>query len=203
MPNAIQLTFLEKVVAAAGVARGTFYLYFASKEDLFRALAVEVATEMTALAGEFPPFADGPEGRAAIRDWLVRFTELYDRAGPVIRTWTEAEISDSEAQAQQARAEMASAEAEVSDRLAAAEDVLAGLQEQERQRLLDGVTIQETHFYRNGAQIDALRLHLLPDLMRRAEAESRPLRIWSAGCSTGEEPYTLAMLALEVRAALR
>lgn len=73
----------------------------------------------------------------------------------------------------------------------------------ERQRLLDGVTIQETHFYRNGAQIESLRLHLLPDLMRRCAAEGRPLRIWSAGCSTGEEPYTLAMLALEVRAALR
>ena len=68
---------------------------------------------------------------------------------------------------------------------------------EERQRLLDGVTIQETHFYRNGAQIDALRQHLLPDLLHRAAAEGRPLRIWSAGCSTGEEPYTLAMLALE------
>src|SRR6478735_4956636 len=73
----------------------------------------------------------------------------------------------------------------------------------ERQRLLDGVTIQETHFYRNGAQVESLRLHLLPDLMRRAAAENRVLRIWSAGCSTGEEPYTLAMLALEVRANLR
>jgi cell wall-associated NlpC family hydrolase len=49
---------------------------------------------------------------------------------------TEAEISDSEAQAQQVRGEMASAEAEVSDRLAAAENVLADLQEEERQRLL-------------------------------------------------------------------
>ena len=87
---------VDDVVKAARTSHGTFYLYFTSKEDLFRALAVEVATEMTALAGEFPPFADGPEGRAAIREWLVRFTELYERAGPVIRTWTEAEISDSE-----------------------------------------------------------------------------------------------------------
>ena len=73
----------------------------------------------------------------------------------------------------------------------------------ERQRLLDAVTIQETHFFRDGAQIEALRKQVLPDLLRRAAADRRPMRIWSAGCSTGEEPYTIAMLALEVRAALR
>lgn len=68
----------------------------------------------------------------------------------------------------------------------------------ERQALLDGVTIQETHFYRNGAQMDALRTTLLPELLARASDESRDLRVWSAGCSTGEEPYTLSMLVHEV-----
>jgi chemotaxis protein methyltransferase CheR len=67
----------------------------------------------------------------------------------------------------------------------------------ERQRLLDAVTIQETYFFRNGPQMRALREQVLPDLVRRAAAERRELRIWSAGCSTGEEPYSLAMLALE------
>jgi len=79
-------------------------------------------------------------------------------------------------------------------------DAIDGLEE--RQRLLDLVTIQETHFHRNRPQIDALRRHVLPGLIQRATAEDRPLNIWSAGCSTGEEPYTLAMVALEVAQAL-
>ena len=78
--------------------------------------------------------------QAAVMDQLqqVQVDQLRGAQTSRLRlAQTEAEISDSEAQAQRARAEMASAEAEVSDRLAAAEDVLAGLQEQERQRLLE------------------------------------------------------------------
>ncbi|HEY5184965.1 MAG TPA: protein-glutamate O-methyltransferase CheR, partial [Actinomycetes bacterium] len=67
----------------------------------------------------------------------------------------------------------------------------------EQQRLLDAVTIQETHFHRARPQLDALRDQLLPPLLRRAAAENRDLVVWSAGCSTGEEPFNLAMLALE------
>jgi chemotaxis protein methyltransferase CheR len=68
----------------------------------------------------------------------------------------------------------------------------------ERQRLIDVVTIQETHFFRNPPQIRALRQHVLPELIRRSVALNRPLTIWSAGCSTGEEPYSLAMLVREL-----
>jgi chemotaxis protein methyltransferase CheR len=68
----------------------------------------------------------------------------------------------------------------------------------ERQELLDEVTIQETHFFRNPPQIRALRAHVLPELVRLAGGGSRRLRIWSAGCSTGEEPYTLAMILREL-----
>lgn len=68
----------------------------------------------------------------------------------------------------------------------------------ERQLLLDAVTIQETHFFRNLPQIEALRTAVLPELLARAQASGRPLTIWSAGCSTGEEPYTLAMVLLEL-----
>jgi len=70
--------------------------------------------------------------------------------------------------------------------------------ENERQTLLDAVTIQETHFFRNMPQIEALRRAVLPELVARARAAGRPLTIWSAGCSTGEEPYTLAMVLLEL-----
>ncbi|HEV2888988.1 MAG TPA: CheR family methyltransferase [Frankiaceae bacterium] len=69
----------------------------------------------------------------------------------------------------------------------------------EVQALLNAVTIQETHFFRNPPQFRALRQHVLPQLIKRAAANgSRRLRIWSAGCSTGEEPYSVAMLVREL-----
>jgi chemotaxis protein methyltransferase CheR len=68
----------------------------------------------------------------------------------------------------------------------------------ERQHLVDSVTIQETHFFRNPPQIRALRQHVLPELIRRSIANDKRLTIWSAGCSTGEEPYSIAMLVREL-----
>lgn len=75
--------------------------------------------------------------------------------------------------------------------------LLAGGDDKERQALLDEVTIPETHFFRNPPQIRALRKYVLPEMLKLATATKR-LRIWSAGCSTGEEPYTLAMLVREL-----
>lgn len=74
--------------------------------------------------------------------------------------------------------------------------------EHERHCLLDAVTVRETSFFRNGPQMEALRRHLLPDLLRETSGRDRPLTIWSAGCSTGEEAYTLGMLLLELAPAL-
>ncbi|HTW19841.1 MAG TPA: CheR family methyltransferase [Mycobacteriales bacterium] len=68
---------------------------------------------------------------------------------------------------------------------------------QERQALLDEVTIPETHFFRNPPQVRALRTYVLPELLRQAAA-GRRLRIWSAGCSTGEEAYTIAIMIREL-----
>jgi chemotaxis protein methyltransferase CheR len=67
----------------------------------------------------------------------------------------------------------------------------------ERQALLDEVTIPETHFFRNPPQIRALRKYVLPEVLKLATSTKR-LRIWSAGCSTGEEAYTIAMLVREL-----
>jgi len=72
----------------------------------------------------------------------------------------------------------------------------------ERQRLLDLVTIQETHFFRIVPQMAALRDHVLPELVARSKLSGRPVTIWSAGCSTGEEAYTVAMLLSEAMARL-
>jgi len=94
---------------------------------------------------------------------------------------------------------MSRVEATGSSSVAAYLGLLAGPKgDAERQRLIDAVTIQETHFFRNPPQIRALRRHVLPELIRRSVAQDRPLTIWSAGCSTGEEPYSLAMLIREL-----
>jgi chemotaxis methyl-accepting protein methylase len=61
-------------------------------------------------------------------------------------------------------------------------------------QLLQRVTIKVSRFYRNRAVFDALGSVVLPELAR---ASAAPLRIWSAGCGFGEEPYTLAMLLEE------
>jgi chemotaxis protein methyltransferase CheR len=59
--------------------------------------------------------------------------------------------------------------------------------------LIGAITVGETYFFRNPAHFDALRQHILPDLIARHRGDRR-LRIWSAGCSTGEEPYSIAIL---------
>jgi chemotaxis protein methyltransferase CheR len=64
--------------------------------------------------------------------------------------------------------------------------------------LLNEITIGETCFFRSQAQLDALRQIIIPKVLEaKAAFPLRRLRIWSAGCSTGEEPYTLSMLLME------
>jgi AcrR family transcriptional regulator len=87
---------VDDIVKLAKTSHGTFYLYFSNKEELFRALAQEVAGEMISLADSLPPIDPGPEGRAELRAWLARFVEVYEHYGPIIRAWTEAEIGGSE-----------------------------------------------------------------------------------------------------------
>ena len=63
-------------------------------------------------------------------------------------------------------------------------------------RLIDEVTVQETAFVRDCDQLDAIDW---PGLWREARADgSETIRVWSAGCASGEEAYTLALLAAEV-----
>jgi AcrR family transcriptional regulator len=89
-------TRVDDVVKVAQTSHGTFYLYFSNKEELFRALAAEVAEEMQALAETMEPLGAGETGRARLQRWIRQFVELYRRHGPVIRAWTEAEIGGSE-----------------------------------------------------------------------------------------------------------
>ncbi|MDW8282708.1 MAG: CheR family methyltransferase [Myxococcales bacterium] len=68
----------------------------------------------------------------------------------------------------------------------------------ELEQLIEMLRIGETRFFRHPTQIDQLREVLLPAALQRAEAAQRPVRLWSAGCGTGEEAWTLAMLLSEL-----
>ncbi len=68
----------------------------------------------------------------------------------------------------------------------------------ELRALLPLVTVGKTEFFRDAVQFRALRDVVLPELYARARQEMRRLRIWSAGCATGEEAYSLAMAVAEM-----
>lgn len=64
--------------------------------------------------------------------------------------------------------------------------------------LINSITTNETYFFRYEAQFDIFLNVILPEIVKLKISENnRQLRIWSAGCSTGEEPYTIAMCVLE------
>jgi chemotaxis protein methyltransferase CheR len=67
--------------------------------------------------------------------------------------------------------------------------------------LLENLTINETSFFRNKPQLDLFHKVVLSELIERKEAANDfCIRLWSAGCSTGQEPYTLAMLVVDALA---
>ena len=82
------------------------------------------------------------------------------------------------------------------------EALIAGSdQNPEWQGLIETLTIHETYFFRDQAQMRLVRERALPEAIRAADARGdRSLRLWSAATATGEEAYTLAMLALEALA---
>ncbi len=68
----------------------------------------------------------------------------------------------------------------------------------ELRSLVGRLTVGETYFFRNRSQFALLRDHLLPELIQRRRGRRQRLRLWSAGCSTGEEAYSLAILLHEL-----
>jgi AcrR family transcriptional regulator len=84
---------VDDIVRVAKSSHGTFYLYFSSKEDLFEQLVEEVAGDVRVLVLEMPTVSATQKGRDDLRAWLDRFADLYEARGPVIRAWTEAELS--------------------------------------------------------------------------------------------------------------
>jgi AcrR family transcriptional regulator len=87
---------VDDIVKVAKTSHGTFYLYFANKEDLFRALLADVSDEMTQLSEQLPSIAPTKAGYDELRAWIGQFFDLYGRYYPVIRAWTESEVGESD-----------------------------------------------------------------------------------------------------------
>jgi chemotaxis protein methyltransferase CheR len=67
--------------------------------------------------------------------------------------------------------------------------------------LVENLTVNETSFFRNKPQLDLFQKNILEEILRRKqERRDWTLRFWSAGCSTGQEPYTLAMMVCDALA---
>jgi chemotaxis protein methyltransferase CheR len=72
---------------------------------------------------------------------------------------------------------------------------------QELSCLLENLTVNETSFFRHKAQLDLFQKHIFEDLLKQKQARrDYSIRVWSAGCSTGQEAYTLAMLVTDALA---
>lgn len=91
-----QAARVDDIVRAAQTSHGTFYLYFANKDDLFRVLAEDCVAAMEQLVDGLGPVEPGPKGRAVLRTWLSAYIATYRRYGPVIRAWSEAQVTHRE-----------------------------------------------------------------------------------------------------------
>ena len=86
------------------------------------------------------------------------------------------------------------------------QELLRALERSDRanlhEELMDRITTHETSFFRDQGPFRALQQHVLPELVRRP-GEDRLARVWCAACSTGQEPYSLAILLAETAPALK
>jgi len=87
---------VDDIVRTARTSHGTFYLYFANKEDLLRALAVDCADDLAKLADRIGPITPDDQGFGELRAFLAEFVATYRRYGPVIRAWMEDQVADAE-----------------------------------------------------------------------------------------------------------
>jgi AcrR family transcriptional regulator len=84
---------VDDIVKTAKTSHGTFYLYFANKEDLFKALAYDAMAQMEMLGASLGPITADEIGRQALRAWVADFVDIYAAHGTVIRAWTDREFA--------------------------------------------------------------------------------------------------------------
>jgi AcrR family transcriptional regulator len=87
-----QAVRVDDVVRRARTSHGTFYLYFANKDDLFRTLLLDALYDMETITDDFPIVTSNAAGRAALRRWIESFTDTYAAHATVIRVLSQADI---------------------------------------------------------------------------------------------------------------
>ncbi len=87
-----QAVRVDDVVRRAKTSHGTFYLYFANKDDLFKTLLRDALHEMEIITGDFPVVTRNEAGREALRAWIRRFCDTYTAHATVIRILSQADI---------------------------------------------------------------------------------------------------------------
>jgi AcrR family transcriptional regulator len=87
-----QAARVDDVVRRARTSHGTFYLYFANKDDLFKALLRDALHDMKIITDEFPVVTRNDAGRAALRGWVQKFCDTYAAHATVIRILSQAEL---------------------------------------------------------------------------------------------------------------
>ena len=90
--SGLQGARVEDIVRRAKTSHGTFYLYFANKDDLFRTLLQDALHDMANITDDFPIVTSNDAGRAALRRWVQSFCDTYAVHATVIRILSQAEI---------------------------------------------------------------------------------------------------------------
>ena len=85
---------IDPITKRAGCSRAAFYQYFSSKEDVFRQLAGQVVRALNAATEALEPLSPGEAGWLALRAWISRHSEIYDRYEPVFHAFPAASESD-------------------------------------------------------------------------------------------------------------
>ena len=94
---------IDRIAKQAGCSRVSFYQYFSSKEDVFRHLAGQVARQLQAATESLEPLTPDAAGWDAVRAWVGRHAEIYERYEPIFRAFESASETDEAVAAGSAR----------------------------------------------------------------------------------------------------
>jgi AcrR family transcriptional regulator len=83
---------VDDVVRRAKTSHGTFYLYFANKDDLFKTLLRDALHDMEIITGDFPVVTRNDAGRKALRGWVRKFFDAYAAHATVLRVLSQADV---------------------------------------------------------------------------------------------------------------